>query len=93
LTAPRYDAEPVDGDVEELDALPVLSEARLVAHRAAGEMVVRQAAAVAVTSFAAGLATVALGRVVRVRRARRRRLGPVVASRSFVVDVHLLGPR
>jgi hypothetical protein len=54
-----------------------------------------QAAAVAVTGFAAGAATVA---VVRRRRARkalgarkaRKAFGEVRASRSFLVDIHLL---
>ena len=79
---------PAAGDVEEVDAVPVLSEA--------GQVVVRQAAAVAATSFAAGVATVALARATKVRRARRRArrtMAPIVASRSFLVDVHLLGPR
>jgi hypothetical protein len=50
---------------------------------------------VAATSFAAGVVTVALARAHRVRRARRRTrraVGPVLVSRSFLVDVHLLGP-
>ena len=50
----------------------------------------------AATSFAAGVATVALARAHKVRRARRRArkaMAPIVASRSFLVDVHLLGPR
>jgi hypothetical protein len=89
--------EPVDDDVEEVDAVPVLSQAGPVEPaRAAGQVVVRQAAAVAATSFAAGIATVALARAHKVRRARRRArrtMAPIVASRSFLVDVHLLGPR
>jgi hypothetical protein len=61
-----------------------------------------QAAAVAATGFVAGAATVAIARR-RARRAqaprpaRRRRqrsrvaeIGEVVASRSFLVDIHLL---
>ena len=92
----RFD--PASGDVEEVDAVPVLSDAgtAIEPRRPAGQVVVRQAAAVAATSFAAGVATVALARAHKVRRARRRSqraLGPVVASRSFLVDVHLLGPR
>ncbi len=59
-----------------------------------------QAAAVAATGLAAGAVTAAV-----VRRAAHRRAGrstrrgrgdrglPVVASRSFVVDIHLLAPR
>jgi hypothetical protein len=90
--------DPAAGDVEEVDAVPVLSEGRttLEPRRPAGQVVVRQAAAVAATSFAAGVATVALARATKVRRARRRArrtMAPIVASRSFLVDVHLLGPR
>jgi hypothetical protein len=66
-----------------------------------GTPVAVQAAAVGVTAFAAGAATVA---VVRHRRARkgggRRAVGRrgkgrdnVLATRSFLVDVHLLGGR
>jgi hypothetical protein len=55
-----------------------------------------QAAAVAVTGFAAGAATVAVVRrrqakkQVRSRRKDRKALGEVRASRSFLVDIHLL---
>ena len=89
--------DPSDDDVEEVDAVPVLSEAGPIEpRRPAGQVVARQAAAVAATSFAAGVATVALARAHKVRRARRRArrtMAPIVASRSFLVDVHLLGPR
>jgi hypothetical protein len=97
--SPHDDArlDPAAGDVEEVDAVPVLSEGGSIEQRRpAGQVVVRQAAAVAATSFVAGVATVALARAHKGRRARRRArgaLGPVVASRSFLVDVHLLGPR
>jgi hypothetical protein len=98
---PSFDPADVDvdadADVEEIDAVPVLAEpGQLEVRRAAGQVVVRQAAAVAATSFAAGVATVAIARAHKVRRARRRTrkaLGPVVASRSFLVDVHVLGQR
>ena len=60
--------------------------------------VAAQAAAVAATTFVAGAG---LAAVVRGRKSRRaaRRFGrgrkdlPIVASRSFLVDVHLLDPR
>jgi hypothetical protein len=87
---------PDDDEFEEVDAVPVLSEVGPIEARPTGQVVVRQAAAVAATSFAAGVATVALARAHRVRRARRRArrtMAPIVASRSFLVDVHLLGPR
>jgi hypothetical protein len=68
------------------------------ATREQGTVVVKQAAAVAVGSMAAGLATVVLAKVAAngrsTRRARRARKAlPVVATRSFLVDVHLLDPR
>src|SRR3954466_11182956 len=89
--------DPAAGDIEEVDAVPVLSESRtLEAHRPAGQVVVPQAAAVAATSFAAGVVTVALARAHKVRRDRRRTRraeAPIIGSRSFLVDVHLLGPR
>jgi len=88
---------PEPEDVEEVDAVPVLAadSAALAAQRSQGGVVVKQAAAVAVGSFAAGVATVAavrMGKSVASRRRSRKRL-PVVASRSFLVDVHLLGEK
>jgi hypothetical protein len=64
-------------------------------------VVAKQAAAVAATSFAAGVATVAVVRGARAVRARRRvrsrgkaqQMAPVLATRSFLIDVHLLGSR
>jgi hypothetical protein len=84
--------------IEEVDAVPVAAApSRALEPRPAGGVVVaKQAAAVAATSFAAGVATVAAlraGRAVRARRRARRQLGPVLATRSFLVDVHLLGSR
>ena len=88
---------PEPEDVEEVDAVPVLASdgAALAAQRSQGAVVVKQAAAVAVGSFAAGVATVAavrMGKSVASRRRSRKRL-PIVASRSFLVDVHLLGDK
>jgi hypothetical protein len=94
--------EPVETEAfEEVDAVPVLTEegGALEPRPPAGVVVARQAAAVAATSFAAGVVTVAAvraGRAVRAkRRARRktRQLPPVLATRSFLIDVHLLGSR
>ena len=92
------DVNEPDG-IEEVDAVPVLADDARALQRtdpAAGIVVVKQAAAVAATSFAAGVVTVALARAHKIRRARRRSqrtMAPIVASRSFLVDVHLLGPR
>jgi hypothetical protein len=83
--------ETVDG---ELVAEPVAPRAIEPARRTLSPATVQ--AAVAVTGFAAGMVTVAAVRRRHVRRAARRRrgaLGRVVASRSFLVDVHVLGDR
>jgi hypothetical protein len=91
----------VDGVVEVVDAVPVLSsgpEAQVTTSRSALP-VMAQAAAVAATGFAAGAVTAAVVRAARSKRAikpRRRpvELGPqVLATRSFLIDVHVLAPR
>jgi hypothetical protein len=92
-------AAPEPEVVEEVDAVPVETPGTVLVRRPeAGVVVAKQAAAVAATSFAAGIATVAAVRAGRSLRARRRarrhrRALPVVATRSFLVDVHLLGSR
>ncbi len=92
----------MSGETEEvLSGTPVLAgaEARYVEPtRPAGALstVVVQTAAVVGASAVAGATVVALVRRRRVRRLakrRRRVLAPVLASRSFLVDVHVLGPR
>ena len=87
------------GAEEEVDGFPVLSEVRPVERASAASLPAVQAAAAAVTGFVAGAATVAL---VKHRAARKlARSGrsvprrtvetlPIVGSRTFVVDVHLL---
>ncbi|MEA2148300.1 MAG: hypothetical protein QOD69_130 [Solirubrobacteraceae bacterium] len=55
-----------------------------------------QTAAVVGASVMAGAAAVAIvhrRKARRVARRRKRVLGPVLASRSFLVDVHVLGDR
>jgi hypothetical protein len=57
-----------------------------------------QAAAVAATTFVAGAGLAAVVRGRRARRvsrrfARRRKDLPILATRSFLVDVHVLDPR
>lgn len=89
-----------DEDVEEVDAVPVVAaHVRDVQPARSAMPVVAQAAAVAATGFAAGAVTAAVVRRHRVRKSARRRrkettrLGEVVGSRSFLVDVHLLASR
>ena len=88
----------IDDEAPEVDALPVLAEATTIEQRRPAAPVAMQAAVVAATSFAAGVATIAVVRshpLRRLRRSRRRRreLGRVVASRTFLVDVHMLSDR
>jgi hypothetical protein len=94
--------QPVD-DAEVVDAVPVTDSAadRLALApmvRRTGELVAAtpvavHAAAVAVTGFAAGAVTVAAvkrGRRRRAQRFRRKGLGEIRATHSFLVDIHLL---
>jgi hypothetical protein len=86
---------------EVLSGVPVLAgpEASYVEPaRAPGALspAVVQTAAVVGAGAVAGAAVVALVRRRRVKKAakrRRRVLAPVLASRSFLVDVHVLGAR
>jgi hypothetical protein len=85
------------GPEETVDGLPVLAEVRPVEVSSAISLPVVQAAAVAATGFVAGAATLALVRHYSTRklaRARSQRRGldalPIVGSRSFLVDVHLI---
>jgi len=85
--------EEFEDDVEVVDGLPVVAEPRAV--EAARPLVpARQAAALAATGFVAGAATVAVVHRRRSRVPRRRRkargIGEIVASNSFLVDVHLI---
>lgn len=89
LDAEVVDAVPVPATQQALAPAPPPPRAGLVA---SNPMAV-QAAAVAVTGFAAGAATVAVVRRRRsrkVQRQRRKALGDVRATRSFLVDIHLL---
>src|SRR5947209_6381852 len=83
---------------ETVDGLPVLVEARPLPAPVNGTLPAVQAAAVAATSFVAGAATLALvkrhsaRKLARTRSAPRRAVDllPIVASRTFIVDVHLV---
>lgn len=83
-------------DEEIVDGLPVLAETRTLEPVAAAALPAVQAAAAAATGFVAGAAALALLRRHSSRRTARARVRrapvglPVVASRSFLVDVHLL---
>ena len=90
MVQPAVEREPEE---EVVDGLPVVAEGAAVARPAL--VPARQAAVLAATGFVAGAATVAVVSRRRARvvaRRRRRKAGPleIVASNSFLVDVHLL---
>lgn len=88
-------------EAEVLDGVPVLvgADARPVEPaRGPGALTPAAVQTVAIVgvSVVAGAATVAIvhrRRARRLARGRRRILGSVLASRSFLVDVHVLGDR
>lgn len=89
----------VEPEVEVVDGFPVLAEVRTVEHPAPASLPTVQVAAVAATGFVAGAATVALvkrrtaRKVARHSRNAPRRpvdLLPIAATRSFLVDVHVI---
>lgn len=92
--ASSANSEPVGGDAEEVDAVVVGDVRRLPGRRSTGEIVATQAAVVG-GSFVAGAVAAAVvahrRRGGAGRRVGRRRRQQVAASRSFLVDVHMLG--
>jgi hypothetical protein len=85
---------------ETVDGLPVLAEVRPIERAAPSQLPAVQAAAAAATGFVAGAATIALvkrhsaRKLARAQRSAPRRavdMLPVVGSRTFLVDVHLIG--
>jgi hypothetical protein len=84
--------EELEDEGEVVDGLPVVAESRAV-EAVRPLLPARQAAALAATGFVAGAATVAVVQRRRIRGRRRRKaggLGEIVASNSFLVDVHLV---
>ncbi len=89
----------VQGTEEVIDGLPVVANVRAIEPASRIVLPAVQAAAAAVTGFVAGVATVALVRRAGARKPargqrrtpRRTQDGvPIIASRTFLVDVHLL---
>ena len=86
-------------DIEVVDGIPVLAEPRVLEpQRSRGPLapMVVQTATAAGVSMLAGATAVAIVRRTRSSRAARKRsraIGPVLATRSFLIDVHLLGER
>ncbi len=99
--APIDDAAIVEVREEEtVNGVPVLAEVRPLEPAAPTVLPAVQAAAVAATGFVAGAATLALVRRHSARKLDRRRMLaqrrrgtealPILATRSFLVDVHLI---
>jgi hypothetical protein len=89
-----------DGDVEVVDGFPVVAEVRAIERVSPASLPAVQAAAAAATGFVAGAATLALVRRHAARKSARSGKGgprravdllPIVGSRSFLVDVHVIG--
>ena len=86
----------VEGQEETIDGLPVLAEVRTIERVAPVALPAVQAAAAAATGFVAGAATLALVKrrsARKLARTQRRPVNmlPIVGSRTFLVDVHLVG--
>jgi hypothetical protein len=99
---PSEGAGPASPDPEEevVDGLPVLAEVRTIERSGPASLPAVQAAAAAATGFVAGAATIALikrrsaRKTVRTGKNGSRRVAdllPITASRSFLVDVHVIG--
>ena len=93
------DRSAADADVEVVDGFPVLAEVRTVERVVPASLPAVQVAAVAATGFVAGAATVALVKRRAARKVARNSRGgprraadflPIAASRSFLVDVHVI---
>jgi hypothetical protein len=87
----------ISNEGEVVDGLPVpADEAPVVEPVRPAALVPVQAAALAATGFVAGAATAAVVARRRARPSRRKRrkskgaIGDIVASNSFLVDVHLV---
>jgi hypothetical protein len=97
---PGIEAVGIDPEEEVVDGLPVLAEVRTIERASPASLPAVQAAAAAATGFVAGAATIALIKRRSARKVARnskngsRRVAdllPITASRSFLVDVHVIG--
>ncbi len=86
----------IEPEEETVDGLPVLAEVRTIDRVAPVALPAVQAAAAAATGFVAGAATLALVKrrsARKLARSQRRPVDmlPIIGSRTFLVDVHLVG--
>lgn len=97
---PPHDPQPAERE-ETVEAVPVVSDVRTLEPARAAQLPAVKAAAVAVTGFVAGAATVVAinhrarrrpGRIgARRRRGRDGEVLSVLGTRSVLLDIHLLG--
>jgi hypothetical protein len=103
IEEPRINGQEAEHDEnleETVDGLPVLAEVRPIERTSPASLPAVQAAAAAATGFVAGAATLALVKRRAARKVARSRSGPrraidmlpIVGSRTFLVDVHLIKP-
>lgn len=95
-TVELLDGEVVSTTVSEVPWRDTTSGTTVAGRTRSTAVVAAQAAAVVTTGFVAGaIATAVVSRKVTglQRRREAKRLPPVVGSRRFLVDVHLLGDR
>lgn len=89
------ESEGPDNPAEEVEGVIVGDVRRLPGRRSTGEMVATQAAVVGGSFVAGAVAAAVVARRRRgtssLGRAGRRRRQQVSATRSFLVDVHMLG--
>jgi hypothetical protein len=84
-------------DEETIDGVPVLAEVRAIEPAQSPALPTVQAAAAAATGFVAGAATLVLMRRHATRKLARSRLRrgmdalPIAGTRSFLIDIHLIG--
>lgn len=95
----EQDQEVILEEESTVDGVPVLADVRVVEQARGSALPAVQAAAVAATGFVAGAATLAVMKRHRTRKlARQQRtfprravdMLPIVGSRTFLVDVHLI---
>jgi hypothetical protein len=100
MPVPDRDPDTVEPEEEIVDGLPVIAEVRTIERTGPASLPAVQAAAAAATGFVAGAATIALIKRRTARKvARNGKSGPrravdmlpIVGSRSFLVDVHVIG--
>jgi hypothetical protein len=99
MTQPQHELldQVVSDDEETVDGLPVLADVRTIERASAAALPAVQAAAAAATGFVAGAATLALVKrhsARKLARSQPRRavdMLPILGSRTFLVDVHLVG--